>query len=130
MEPEVVSDLGTVQRTRLPSDVLVSTNAQCLESTLLFATLLEAIRLRPVLVFVPGHAFVGWHTIEEAKLPAGTIVYLETTMVHEAKFVDAVVTAIRRVKDEEADGNFEHGVSERLELADPRARGVKAQPVD
>jgi hypothetical protein len=130
MDPETLSDLGAVQRTRLPSEVLASTNAQCLESTILFATLLEAIGLRPLIVYVPGHAFVGWHTVEESGLAGDSIVYLETTMVHDAPFTEAVKTAMERVREEEAAGNFAHGVSLRFELTELRARGIKPQPVE
>ena len=60
MDPAVLADFGFAQRTRLPAEVLQSKNAQCLEGTILFATLLEAIGLSPIIVRVPGHAFVGW----------------------------------------------------------------------
>ncbi|MBL8951832.1 MAG: hypothetical protein JNK82_13705 [Myxococcaceae bacterium] len=60
MNPEMLSGAGYGQRARLPGDVLTSTNAQCLEGAILYATLLEAIGLQPAIVLVPGHAFVGW----------------------------------------------------------------------
>jgi len=60
MNPEMLSGTGYGQRARLPGDVLTSTNAQCLEGAILYATLMEAIGLQPAIVLVPGHAFVGW----------------------------------------------------------------------
>ena len=96
MDPTVNTDLVKVQRTRLPSEVLESTNAQCLEGTILFATMLEAIGLRPIIVLVPGHAFVGWHaTRADGVKPGADRLFLETTMVGNAPFEAAVKTAMR-----------------------------------
>ncbi|MBK7862474.1 MAG: hypothetical protein IPJ65_28465 [Archangiaceae bacterium] len=60
MNPEMLAGTGYGQRARLPGDVLTSTNAQCLEGAILYATLMEAIGLQPAIVLVPGHAFVAW----------------------------------------------------------------------
>ncbi|MCQ2135586.1 MAG: DUF4011 domain-containing protein [Bacteroidales bacterium] len=46
-------------RTRLPEEILSTRLATCLDTTLLFAACLEAASINPILVFVPGHAFVG-----------------------------------------------------------------------
>jgi hypothetical protein len=43
----------------------------------LLASLLEAISLRPAIVVVPGHAFLGWETWRDS----GEWRYLETTML-------------------------------------------------
>lgn len=47
------------QKVRLPSDVLSSGLATCLDTTLLFAGCLEQAGLHPVLVLLREHAFVG-----------------------------------------------------------------------
>jgi len=47
------------QKTRLPSAILGSGLATCLDSTLLFAAAIEAIGLNPVIVMLQGHCFVG-----------------------------------------------------------------------
>ena len=74
------------QRVRLPRQTLASTNANCIDGTVLFASLLEAITLRPAIVLVPGHAFVAWQTN-----PADdeSWRYLETTLVGTKSFEDA-----------------------------------------
>jgi hypothetical protein len=72
------SSVGTVtQRTRLPRESLRHKSANCIDGTVLMASLLEAASLQPAIVLVPGHAFVGWETWE------GTDEwdYLETTMI-------------------------------------------------
>ena len=69
MDPEVNMATGYGQRARLPADVLATTNAQCLEGAILYATLLEAIGLQSAIVLVPGHAFVAWRTSPKDVLP-------------------------------------------------------------
>ena len=65
------------QRTRLPRESLRRKSANCIDGTVLMASLLEAASLQPAIVLVPGHAFVAWETWE------GTDEwdYLETTMI-------------------------------------------------
>ncbi len=49
------------QRVRLPADSLeAGGSANCIDGTVLFASVLALASLNPVLVLVPGHAFVGW----------------------------------------------------------------------
>ncbi len=132
-DPEVLGDFGHVQRTRLPADVLESKNAQCLEGTILFATLMEAIGLKPVIVKVPGHAFVGWHPASEDQAAAGALYFIETTAVHSLPFEQAMMVAKNRVVAEEKAGHFKRGKSGpsfMLDLAELRRQGIRPQPLD
>jgi very-short-patch-repair endonuclease len=52
------------QKTRLPSTILSSGLATCLDSTLLFAAAIEAVGLNPVIIMVQGHCFVGVWLVE------------------------------------------------------------------
>lgn len=55
--------LGAIgQRVRLPHETLADCQANCLDGTLLFASLLEAIGLEPAIVLIPNHALLGWRT--------------------------------------------------------------------
>jgi hypothetical protein len=67
----------TTQRTRLPRESLRHRSANCIDGTVLFASLLESASLHAAIVLVPGHAFVAWETWR------GTDDwdYLETTMI-------------------------------------------------
>jgi hypothetical protein len=133
MDPAVLSDFGFAQRTRLPAEVLQSKNAQCLEGTILFATLLEAIGLQPIIVRVPGHAFVGWRPNAYDGAKPGDLAFVETTMVHNAKFEDATKVALSRVFEEKKAGHFNKGIygpAFMLELADLRKQGFRPQPVE
>lgn len=73
------------QRVRLPRETLEEKQANCIDGTLLFASLLEAATLNPAIVIVPGHAFVGW----ESGPNSGTWDYLETTMISSNSFEEA-----------------------------------------
>jgi hypothetical protein len=47
------------QRTRLPRESLAQKSANCIDGTVLMASLLEGASLNLALVLVPGHAFLG-----------------------------------------------------------------------
>ena len=83
-----------LQRVRLPAEALKRKSANCLDGTLLMASLLEAASLNPGLVLVPGHAFLAW------EMQDGTREwdYLETTMVGTDDFA-AAQTAGRRLAE-------------------------------
>ncbi len=55
------------QRVRLPRESLGDGQANCIDGTLLFASLLEAISLDPAIVIVPGHALVAWKNAKNGK---------------------------------------------------------------
>jgi hypothetical protein len=85
------------QRVRLPRESLGHRTANCLDGTLLFASLMEANSLNAGLVFVPGHALVAWQK-RQLELEADTDddllrnwEFLETTMVSTHTFDEAVV---------------------------------------
>jgi hypothetical protein len=133
MDPAVLADFGFAQRTRLPSEVLASKNAQCLEGTILFATLMESIGISPVIVRVPGHAFVGWHLSPKDGGKPGDLAFVETTMVHNASFDEAVKVGNARVLEERKLGHFANGIygqSFMLELAALRKQGFLPQPIE
>lgn len=130
MDPNIsIESIGS-QRTRLPADVLSSTNAQCLEGTLLFATLLESIGLRPIIVRVPGHAFVGWWSSRYDQGKKVQPMFLETTLVGKASFEDAVQSATLRVGEELKLGNMANGLSGLTEVTAMRQRGFTPQPYE
>lgn len=128
MDPDAFAENVFVQRTRLPAEVLATTNAQCLEGTLLYATLFEAIGLEPVLVFVPGHAFVAWKTSKYDKgLPS--IMFLETTMTGGDKpFLKAVTRGFDQFQEHSKANNFKYGAAALVDVAPLRKKGFRPQP--
>jgi hypothetical protein len=83
------------QRVRLPRESLETHQANCIDGTVLFASLLEGISLNPAIVIVPGHAFLAWETWRNS----GEWKYVETTMIGSHAFDQAcgsaTVTAAR-----------------------------------
>lgn len=136
MDPEAMLEGHLAQRTRLPTEVLASSNAQCLEGALTYATLFEAIGLRPVIVRVPGHAFVGWHpspTDAKSDAPQG-LYYLETTMTHSATFEEAIKRGADQVAMHQAQKRFTFPASLApaaiVEISTLRRHGFSPQPIE
>jgi hypothetical protein len=126
MDPKVFDEQVFAQRTRLPAEILASTNAQCLEGTLLYATLMEAIGLKPVLVFIPGHAFVAWHPSHYDN--SKDLLFLETTMTGSGAFDVAVDHATRHYADEVKLRHFDLGAAHLIDVAALRTHGYSPQP--
>lgn len=82
------------QRVRLPRESLADRSANCIDGTVLFASLLEGISMSPAIVLVPGHAFLAWETWEDS----GKWRYLETTMIGSASFEQACDSATNTAK--------------------------------
>lgn len=81
-------DGEVIQRVRLPAQTLAltgATGANCIDGTVLFASLLEAMTLNAAIVTLPGHAVVAWETDK------GTDAwdYLDTVLIHDTQFTDA-----------------------------------------
>jgi hypothetical protein len=74
-----------MQRVRLPRESIKTKSANCIDGTVLIASLLEAASLNPGLVIVPGHAFLAWET----QAGSGQWDYLETTMIGSSDFAAA-----------------------------------------
>ena len=127
MDPNILAGEGVYQRIRLPDDVLATGSAQCLEGSILFATLFEAIGLRPLVVMVPGHSFVGWHASARDGIEEGTPLFLETTMVHEKTVDDAIAAAMKTYKQQVTPASLKDGSAFVLDLVDARQQGFIAQ---
>ncbi len=95
------------QRVRLPSDSLAAGgSANCIDGTVLFASLLELASIDPIIVMVPGHAFLGW------RIWRGVDQYefLETTMISSEKFAIAQQAAQDQYDDVLMKGYFSRGL--------------------
>ncbi len=73
------------QRVRLPRESLADKQANCIDGTVLLASLLEAASLNPALVVIPQHAFLAWETWSGSNEWR----YLETTMIGSHSFQEA-----------------------------------------
>lgn len=111
------------QKIKYPIEVLRTKQANCIESTTLFASILEAISLEPVIVEIPGHAFLGWKTEEGGS----TYSFLETTMVlgtTAATYDEAATQGTTTYNNEVTAGNFSNGSSRIVSVLAARANGI------
>jgi hypothetical protein len=116
------TDYGTAagmstQRTRLPRESLDKKAANCMDGTVLFASLLEGASLNAALVLVPGHAFVAW----ESWYFTDRWSYLETTLLGKQPFDAACASAERQL---ELARKYNQPRVRVHKLGDLRARGI------
>ena len=72
------------QRVRTFDDALESSQINCVDGSVLFASLLRAINIDPILVRTPGHMFVGYYTDNSHTNKN----FLETTMIGDVDLDD------------------------------------------
>ena len=128
------------QKIRLPSMIVDSGRATCLDITLLFAAALEQAGLNPIVVFTRGHAFPGvWLQPEEfsslavddasalrKRIELQELIVFESTLVTEKSAAVSLSAAIERGKrqiSEEAEDSFQVAVDIR------RARMQRIRPL-
>ncbi len=73
------------QYVRRFGEAIKTQQANCVDGTVVFASILRRIELSPVIVLVPGHAFLGYYNDDQSKMK-----FLETTMLgSKASFKEA-----------------------------------------
>ena len=65
------------QHVRLIDESINNSQANCVDGSVLFASLLRKIDIEPVLVFVPGHCYLAFYLDPEGQ----NLVGLETTLI-------------------------------------------------
>ena len=78
------SNVVFAQRVRTLSDALEASQINCVDGSVLFASLLKAVNINPLLVRLPGHMFVGFYTDRQAQHAS----FLETTMIGDVNLDD------------------------------------------
>lgn len=78
------SNMVYAQRVRTFEDALNASQINCVDGSVLFASLLRAINITPVLIQIPRHMFVGYYTDASKK----HLEVLETTMIGDVDLDD------------------------------------------
>ncbi len=92
-----------LQRVRTPSESLACKSANCVDGTVLMASLLEATGIEAAIVLVPGHAYLGFLKRQPDEVASGALApelerpeqhlscwdCLETTLIGSGSFEDA-----------------------------------------
>jgi hypothetical protein len=114
-----VSFEGGSQSIRLPQDSLKENqgNANCIDGTVLFASLFEKIDLTPLIVLVPGHAYVGVISHDDST----KAYFIETTMLGTHTFEQALQKGMEEF-------NFDRSMSETKIIDISRARQIGIVP--
>ncbi len=73
---------GETQRIRLPRETLGLSNANCIDVSVAFASAMENLGMKPVVVIVPGHAFTGVRLAPNSN----QILYLDLTVLPDGTF--------------------------------------------
>ncbi|HLY60397.1 MAG TPA: hypothetical protein VKV95_06485 [Terriglobia bacterium] len=93
-----ISTLGNFtsasERVRLPWETLHLESANCIDISVAYASAMENLGMHPVIVIVPGHAFVG------VRLAPGSpeILYVDLTVLPDGTFEQAVARAQQWMK--------------------------------
>lgn len=115
------------QKVNYPIEVLRSRDGLCIETTHLFASIFEALGMQPLIVEIPGHAFVGWRTDYNSNVAD----FLETTMIANSKatFIDAINSGNQTFDEEQESGNFDTGASTIVDIEEARAMGIRPNDI-
>ncbi len=110
------------QKINYPIEVLRSRDGLCIETTALFASILEALGMQTFIVSVPSHAFVGWRVDKNSD----TLDFVETTLIgyETSTFKYANSSATDRYNEEVEAGTFESGESELIDIEKVRQYGI------
>ena len=79
------------ERIRMPRESLRQSAANCIDGVVMFASLFENLGMEPIVVLVPGHAYVGVKTGRDSD----KYLYLDTALTGRANF-DAAVQAAEK----------------------------------
>jgi hypothetical protein len=115
---------GTFQRIRLPYEVLKQQSGNCIETSLLYASAAEALSLQPVLILIPGHAYMGVRMDDTNN----QYYIIETTLIGRASFNDAVTMGGQEFADAKPHivaGDEDYGW---VDVADARSQGINPLP--
>jgi hypothetical protein len=81
--------VGQAQRIRFPRETLSLNAANCIDVSVVFASTMENLGMKPVIVILPGHAITGVRLGPDS----GDILYLDLTVLPNGTFEQAIARA-------------------------------------
>ncbi len=103
---------GYTQRVRMPEASLKNKTANCIDGAVLFASIFENIDLRPFIVIVPGHAFIG--VARENDLE--NKIFIETTLLGRSK-IESLLSLERTYTAAKRKGSISYSNAQRNNVA-------------
>ena len=107
------------ERVRFPRESLRRVSANCIDGAVMYASLFENLGLDPVVVLVPGHAYVG---VREAQ-SSQNYLYIETSLTGRASFETAVLSASRGLRKHKPQDIL------RIPIGQSRQAGIYPMPI-
>jgi hypothetical protein len=84
------------QTVRTFDNSLKTNQANCVDGTVVFASVLKRMGIRPLLITVPGHCFLGYYANDTTTT---NIRFLETTMLSNSSFISNPKASIQKYND-------------------------------
>jgi hypothetical protein len=81
--------VGEAQRIRLPRETLSLNNANCMDVSAVFASAMENLGMKPVIVIIPGHALAGVKLGDQSQ----QTLYVDLTVLPRGTFEQAIARA-------------------------------------
>jgi hypothetical protein len=110
--------LDVSERVRFPRESLNRVSANCIDGVVMYASLFENLGMDPVVVLVPGHAYVGVRETQKSD----NYLYIETSITGRATFENAVLSASRGI------GKHRPEKIIRIPIAKARLDGIYPMP--
>ncbi|MGH9521502.1 MAG: hypothetical protein ACRD3E_03100 [Terriglobales bacterium] len=107
------------ERVRLPRETLRRSSANCIDGAVLYAAAFENLGMDPIIVLVPGHAYVGVREAENSD----NYLYIETSLTGRSSFESSVLSANRGL------GKVNPSDVLQISIAGARAQGIYPMPL-
>jgi len=106
------------ERIRTPRESIAASSANCIDAAVLFASAFENLGMEPVIVLVPGHAYVGVKSAENSDRK----LYIDVALTGRFPFDDAVRSAERGL------ARFSDAQITQIGISDARRAGIYPIP--
>jgi hypothetical protein len=109
---------GVSQRIRMPKESIGSTSMNCIDGAVMFASLFENLAMEPIIVLVPGHAYVGVRVARGSQ----RYLFIDSALIARVPFAEAVRSA------EIGLGKFGPNQITRIPIESARDMGIYPMP--
>jgi len=103
----------------MPAASIERLSANCIDGVVVYASLFENLGMDPVVILVPGHAYVGVREAEDSN----SYLYIETAITGRASFESAVKAATASL------ARFPEKDITRIPISKARLTGIYPMPV-
>ena len=117
------SEQIATQIVRFPSDSIRTSQANCIDGSVLLASVLRKMGIEPLIITGPGHAMMGYFLEDPASHQDPSFMVIETTMMGTAPFDNAVIQGSKTYR-----GWVEKKVAFPLTIREARLAGISPIP--